>query len=75
MGNIEVSGVDVRTLFSLKSTNFEIKVKNNKIYFSVTGYGHGVGMSQNGANALALQGKNYLDIISHYYTNVEVTNL
>ncbi|MBE5822021.1 MAG: stage II sporulation protein D [Clostridiales bacterium] len=75
IGNIELSGVDVRTMFSLKSTNFEIKLDGNKVYFSVTGYGHGVGMSQNGANALALSGKKCFEIISHYYTNVEITSL
>ena len=38
------------------------------------GYGHGVGMSQTGADALAKQGKNYEEIVKHFYTGVEVTN-
>ena len=46
-GNHELSGVETRTLLGLKSTNFEIKKENNQIKFSVKGYGHGVGMSQN----------------------------
>ncbi len=75
IGNIEMSGVDARTLFKLKSTNFEVSIDNGNIKFSVLGYGHGVGMSQTGANELAKQGKNYKEIINHYYTNIEIKNI
>ena len=68
-------GVEVRQIFSLKSANFEVKIENDKIIFSVVGYGHGVGMSQTGADSLAKQGKNYEDIIKHFYTGVEITDL
>lgn len=71
-GNHEISGVETRTLFGLKSTNFEISKENDKIKFTVKGYGHGVGMSQTGADAMAKQGKNYKEIINHFYSGVEI---
>ena len=74
-GNHELSGVETRTLFSLKSTNFEIERQDGKIKFTVKGYGHGVGMSQTGADSLAKQGKNFEDIIHHFYSNVEIKEI
>lgn len=74
IGNHNLSGVEVRTLFSLKSANFEIEIINEKIKFKVKGYGHGVGMSQTGADSLAKQGYNCEQIIKHFYTGVEVQN-
>ncbi len=71
-GNHEISGVETRTLLGLKSTNFEISKENDKIKFTVKGYGHGVGMSQTGADAMAKQGKNYKEIINHFYSGVEI---
>ncbi len=71
IGNHNLSGVEVRTIFSLKSANFIIEIGEN-IKFKVTGYGHGVGMSQTGADSLAKQGYGYEDIIKHFYTGVEV---
>ena len=75
IGNLNLSGVEVRTIFGLKSAKFQISVEENNIKFSVIGYGHGVGMSQTGADSLAKQGKNHEDIIKHYYTGVEITNI
>jgi len=75
IGNLNLSGVEVRTIFGLKSAKFQISIEENNIKFSVIGYGHGVGMSQTGADSLAKQGKNYEDIIKHYYTGVEITNI
>ena len=72
IGNHNLSGVEVRTLFSLKSANFEIEINNETIKFKVKGYGHGVGMSQTGADSLAKQGYNCEQIIKHFYTGVEV---
>ena len=66
---------DVRKLFGLKSTIFEVKVLEDNVEFSVIGYGHGVGMSQTGANELAKNGNNYEQILHHYYTNVDITNM
>ena len=70
MGNTEV-----RTLLSLKSTNFEIIKEDGKIKFVVKGYGHGVGMSQTGADSMAKSGSNYEEIIKHFYTGVEIQNV
>ena len=75
IGNLELSGVEVRNIFGLKSANFEISIKDDKIRFQVIGYGHGVGMSQTGADSLAKEGKNYEDIIHHFYTGVEIENM
>lgn len=74
-GNHNLSGVETRSIFGLRSTNFEIIKQDGKITFKVKGYGHGVGMSQTGADSLAKQGKSYEDIIHHFYANVEITNL
>ena len=75
-GNHQLSGVEVRTIFGLKSTNFEIiKLNNEHVQFKVKGYGHGVGMSQTGADSLAKQGKNAEDIIHHFYSNVEIKKI
>ena len=75
IGNLELSGVEVRNLFGLRSANFRITIEDDKIKFEVTGYGHGVGMSQTGADSLAKEGKTYEDIIHHFYTNVEIENM
>ena len=74
-GNKNLSGVETRTLLGLKSTNFEV-VKENKSYkFKVKGYGHGVGMSQTGADSMAKQGSDYENIIKHFYTGVEIQDI
>ena len=74
-GNHEISGVEARTLLGLKSTNFKIEKQDNNIKFSVIGYGHGVGMSQTGADAMAKQGSTFEDIIKHFYTGVEIKEI
>lgn len=71
-GNHEISGVEARSLLGLKSTNFEIIKEGETIKFSVKGYGHGVGMSQTGADTMAKEGSNYEDIIKHFYIGVEI---
>ena len=75
IGNLELSGVEVRTIFGLRSANFKVTIDDNEIKFEVTGYGHGVGMSQTGADSLAKEGQSYEDIIHHYYTDVEIEEL
>lgn len=75
IGNIEMTGVNARTIFSLKSTNFEVLIENGKVIFKVIGYGHGIGMSQTGANELAKNGYNYENIIHHFYTNVQIDKI
>ena len=75
IGNIQIAGTELRSLFGLKSTNFNFEIKDNSVVFFVKGYGHGVGMSQTGANSLAKQGSTYENIIKHFYNNVEIINL
>lgn len=73
IGNKEISGTDARTMFELKSTKFSFEIKENSVKFYVTGYGHGVGLSQCGSDALAKQGKKYDEIIKYYYKDVEIS--
>ena len=75
VGNLKLSGVEIRNIFALRSANFKITIDGENIEFEVTGYGHGVGMSQTGADSLAKQGKSYEEIIKHYYTGVEIENM
>ena len=73
VGGILVKGTDFRFMYDLRSTNIEIEQTETQIKMSVQGYGHGVGMSQYGANYLASVGKNYEDILKTYYTGVEIS--
>lgn len=74
LGNITVSGVELRTILGLKSANFKVEINGDIVRFNVIGYGHGVGMSQTGADSLAKEGKNFEEIIKHFYTGVEIIN-
>lgn len=74
VGNKEVSGADIRTAFSLRSANFDLLYSGDKFVFTVRGYGHGVGMSQNGANYMAQQGSDYKQILSWYYPNTQLAD-
>lgn len=71
-GNKIFKATELRNLLGLKSTNFTFEKNENKIEFTTIGYGHGVGMSQVGANQMALDGKLYDEIVKHYYTGVEI---
>ena len=71
-GNHEISGTEARSLLGLRSTNFEITKEDGKIKFTVTGYGHGVGMSQTGADSMAKNGSTAEQIIQHFYVGVEI---
>jgi len=75
IGNITISGVEARKLFGLNSTNFVIRFNTKDVEFDCTGYGHGVGMSQWGANVMAKTGKKYNEILTHYYQGVKVEKL
>ena len=72
IGNKQIAGTEARTIFGLRSTNFTVAINDTNVVFSVTGYGHGVGMSQTGADALAKTGSTYEEIIKHFYTDVEI---
>ena len=67
-----VSGSDIRSALDLRSANFEVSFSSDKFIFTVTGYGHGIGMSQYGAHYMAMQGKSYEEILKHYYTGCEI---
>ena len=72
IGDKSFKGTDIRKYFSLKSSTFECEIKDDTVIFKVKGYGHGVGMSQYGANHMAQQGLNYKEILLHYYPNTEI---
>lgn len=73
VGDKVYSGREFREILGLRSADFKIKFSNNKVIITTFGYGHGVGMSQYGANELAKQGKKYDDILKYYYQNVKIT--
>lgn len=75
IGNKNISGVEARKIFELKSSNFTIEIEGEKIKFKVVGYGHGVGLSQTGSNTLAKEGKSYKEIIEHFYKDIEIKNI
>lgn len=66
------SGNEMRALFGLNSTDFEIRIANGEVTFFVKGYGHRVGMSQYGANAMAEDGHDYQAILQHYYQGIRI---
>ena len=72
IGGVSVSGTEVRSVFSLRSTSFTVDCSGDSVTFRVTGYGHGVGMSQYGANELAREGKTWQEILSWYYTDTTI---
>lgn len=75
VGTKTYKGTDLRALLGLRSALFTGSVTGDKVIFETLGYGHGVGMSQYGANALARQGKSFTDIINYYYSGVKVVNM
>lgn len=72
IAKVRLSGPEIRKLFSLRSTAFKLEYKNGIFLFTVTGYGHGLGMSQYGANVMAKNGFDYKEILAHYYPNTEL---
>ena len=75
INNKTFSGIGIRKIFNLRSTDFDIKIKDNYIEFTTRGYGHGVGMSQYGANSLATEGKKYDEILKYYYNGVSIDKI
>lgn len=69
------SGVRLRQLFGLPSTAFTVRVEGGQILFRTKGFGHRVGMSQYGADAMAVTGSSFLEILAHYYPGTRVENL
>lgn len=74
-GNHQISGTEARSILGLRSTNFNIVKEEGKIKFIVTGYGHGVGMSQTGADSMAKNGSTSEEIIKHFYVGVEIKDV
>ena len=72
LGGVSLSGGACRSLFALRSASFDVAEAGGVFTFSVTGYGHGVGMSQYGANAMAKAGSGWREILAHYYTGAEL---
>lgn len=75
INNKSFTGQSIMTKLKLRSTHFEIIQDGTKVIIKTKGYGHGVGMSQYGANGMALEGYNYQDILKHYYTNIEIKKI
>lgn len=73
IGGTQVPGTELRTIFKLRSTAFTLDYTAEGFLFTVTGYGHGVGMSQYGANVMAEDGADYEEILTHYYPGAELT--
>lgn len=71
-GGVTVKGTQVRAALGLRSACFEWEVQGENLVFYVTGYGHGVGLSQYGANQMAADGADYKEILTHYYTGVTI---
>lgn len=72
VGGVTIKGSGLRSALGLRSACFTWEVRDGGLVFFVTGYGHGVGMSQYGANAMASRGADYREILTHYYTGVTV---
>lgn len=72
IGGVCIKGSLFRNIFELLSTNVNVTEEDGKVYMEVTGFGHGVGMSQYGANYLAAQGADFETILKTYYTGVKI---
>lgn len=75
INNETFSGREVREKLGLRSNDFTIQQKNEHLIFTTKGNGHGVGMSQYGANGMAKEGKDYKEILFHYYQDVELNTI
>lgn len=73
--NKEYTGVQIRGFLGLRSADFDVSITNGGVVFTTRGYGHGVGMSQYGANGMANSGYSYEQIIKHYYTGVQIVKI
>lgn len=72
IGSQTFTGREIREVFGLNSANFTIKQSASNITFDTVGFGHGVGMSQTGANAMAKKGASYTEILTHYFSGVTI---
>ena len=75
VNNIIFTGIEFRKLLKLRSTDFSIEENQDKYVITTRGYGHGVGMSQYGANQMAKIGYTYEEILKHYYNDIIITKI
>ena len=75
IGEENIKGTEFRQMFALNSTNFTLTFNDNLITVNCIGYGHGVGMSQWGANVMAKNGSKYDEILKHYYNGIEIQQI
>ncbi len=75
IGDKTFDGMDVRNVLGLNSSNFNYTVGMNTILFTVIGNGHGIGLSQYGADGMAKNGAGYRDIVMHYYQGVDIVDI
>jgi stage II sporulation protein D len=75
LGGATLTGAQFRKLIDVRSTNFTISYSRYSIIFTAEGFGHGVGMSQVGAQVMAKEGQTYQDILAHYYTGTKLTKI
>ena len=75
VGNKNLTGRDIRNLFDLNSANFDLKFNKEYVDIIVKGYGHGVGMSQWGAQGMANEGYTYYEILNHYYSGTQIKDI
>lgn len=75
INNKKFLGTEVRKLLDLRSTDFTILITELDVLITTFGYGHGVGMSQYGANMMAKSGADYVEILTHYYTDVKIQSI
>ncbi|QZY55532.1 stage II sporulation protein D [Crassaminicella profunda] len=75
VGNKVLTGREIRELLGLRSANFKIVIEGENIKFITNGYGHGVGMSQWGANGMAERGHTFDEILKHYYIGVDISKM
>jgi stage II sporulation protein D len=75
VGSVRVTGTELRRIFSLRSACVTWSVSEESVTFTTEGYGHGVGMSQYGANELAKAGRSAAEILAHYYPGAELVKI
>ena len=75
INSITLTGIKFRKLLNLRSTDFEISIENNNYIITTKGYGHGVGMSQYGANGMAKENYKYDEILKYYYSDIEIEKI
>ena len=75
VGNMSVTGNEVRQALALRSPCFEVRYEGDEAIITTKGFGHGVGMSQYGANSMAAEGKTWEDILKHYYVGCSIEKI